>query len=310
MMKRKKELLSSGKTEREAKSSLRSMMRRDTIADEYWLRVMPSTAVEESEIGIIFRGRDLLHRKGADYESDSPHLVSAGSGYSWGDEKKLLVHIPGTGSSPTTHHVGSDFLRAAHSVGWASISLSYEWANYADSQKNTECMNRGNPVCQKMLAAYHRDVSFGGSTCPLSNTHVSGSIVGRLGALLLYLAKVRSADEEWSSFLVDGGAEMMMKEGGEDVTIEDIISSINWTRIILTGHSQGAGHAAYIGQEIEVGRLVLFSGPQEGFVLSDSPDDPQYHWLDNEFKTKNVYGMMHRNEEGTSGTCTFLLFFT
>jgi pimeloyl-ACP methyl ester carboxylesterase len=38
-----------------------------------------------------------------------------------------------------------------------------------------------------------------------------------------------------------------------------------WSRIAVAGHSQGAGHAAYIAKKYEVDRVLMFSGPQDYF---------------------------------------------
>jgi pimeloyl-ACP methyl ester carboxylesterase len=40
-----------------------------------------------------------------------------------------------------------------------------------------------------------------------------------------------------------------------------------WSKIIITGHSQGSGMAAYIAKQHEVARVVLFSGPSDGVSL-------------------------------------------
>lgn len=37
---------------------------------------------------------------------------------------------------------------------------------------------------------------------------------------------------------------------------------VDWPRTVISGHSQGAGHAAYLSYELEVD-AVLFSGPQD-----------------------------------------------
>ncbi|MGH9652519.1 MAG: BPSS1187 family protein, partial [Bryobacteraceae bacterium] len=36
-----------------------------------------------------------------------------------------------------------------------------------------------------------------------------------------------------------------------------------WRRIVVAGHSQGSGHAAYIGKLFRVDRVLMFSGPQD-----------------------------------------------
>ena len=38
---------------------------------------------------------------------------------------------------------------------------------------------------------------------------------------------------------------------------------IEWSKIIIGGHSQGSGHAAYIAQKFLVDRVLMFSGPND-----------------------------------------------
>jgi hypothetical protein len=145
---------------------------------------------------------------------------------------------------------------------------------------------------------------------------MSGSIIGRVGALLIYLAKTRSCEEGWLSFLSDEASSLLA--GEVEWTISEIIRCIRWTRVILSGHSQGAGHAAYIAQQIEVARVVLFSGPQEGYVclklpgvLTEDQDDTSHskHWLENPWKTSEVFAMMHKQEEGTASKSRSVIIY-
>ena len=43
----------------------------------------------------------------------------------------------------------------------------------------------------------------------------------------------------------------------------DDAKSIRWERVVVSGHSQGASHAAYLSVARKVRAAVLFSGPQE-----------------------------------------------
>jgi hypothetical protein len=44
-----------------------------------------------------------------------------------------------------------------------------------------------------------------------------------------------------------------------------------WSRIVIAGHSQGSGHAAYIGKMYAVDRVLMFSGPQDYLDDLDEP---------------------------------------
>jgi len=63
---------------------------------------------------------------------------------------------------------------------------------------------------------------------------------------------------------------------------------LNWDKIIVSGHTQGASHAAYLSQVKGV-RAVLFSGPQDS--LASTKDWPR---LKKAVQRRSVY---HKNEE-------------
>jgi hypothetical protein len=144
---------------------------------------------------------------------------------------------------------------------------------------------------------YHDCICFGGSCGSIVTIHHSSSIIGRLSALLLYLAKYSSEYHHWSQFLVDNWEDYAQcHPSGYSVLESGRISSsiIRWSCVTLSGHSQGCGHATYLAQQISMNRLVMLSGPQEGCW------DHQPHWLISPFATQDVMGFMHVEEEGTA----------
>jgi len=76
------------------------------------------------------------------------------------------------------------------------------------------------------------------------------SILNRLNKLLAYLV-MQDPDGGWGEFFADG----------QPV----------WNRIVVAGHSQGAGHAAYLGKMFPVDEVLMFSGPQDYFADLDMP---------------------------------------
>ena len=50
---------------------------------------------------------------------------------------------------------------------------------------------------------------------------------------------------------------------GWEAFLTDDTKSIRWERVVVSGHSQGASHAAYLSVARKVRAAVLFSGPQE-----------------------------------------------
>lgn len=76
------------------------------------------------------------------------------------------------------------------------------------------------------------------------------SIVSRLVHLLRYLDSTHPG-EGWGAYLVDGQPD--------------------WQRIVVAGHSTGAGMAAYLAKTRDVARVVLFSSPWDDIHLPGQP---------------------------------------
>jgi hypothetical protein len=46
---------------------------------------------------------------------------------------------------------------------------------------------------------------------------------------------------------------------------------LRWNKIIVSGHSQGSGHACYLGKKNLVDRVVMFSGPNDYSTFYNEP---------------------------------------
>ena len=82
------------------------------------------------------------------------------------------------------------------------------------------------------------------------NVDPANSILNRLQKLLVYLVN-HDPDGGWGEFV----------DGGQPV----------WSHIVVAGHSQGSGHAAYIGKMFKVDEVLMFSGPQDYLDDLDKP---------------------------------------
>jgi hypothetical protein len=158
---------------------------------------------------------------------------------------KLFLFIGGTGSSSSTDYVALR-LHAAN-LGYHCINLSYPNTVAAASLANSS----DSLVFDK----YRQEVCFG---TPLSN-NVSidslNSIYTRTLKLLQYL-NTTYPSQNWGQFLISS-------------TVPD------WSKIIVSGHSQGAGHACYLAKQYDVDRVLMFSGPNDfsNFYTNSA------HWL-------------------------------
>ena len=163
---------------------------------------------------------------------DEPHYVVFDSAAP--PDAPLLVFLPGTGGRPQNT---SDFENFAARQGYRVIGLEY-----VDEPAVVQlCPRSPDPDCSEKV---RRKRIFGEDVTPLIDDRAAESIVGRLTHLLLALDRDHPA-EGWSRYLDKG--------------------QLDWSRIAVSGLSQGAGMAAYIAQRTTVARVVLFSSPWDNY---------------------------------------------
>jgi hypothetical protein len=145
-------------------------------------------------------------------------------------DSPLVVFLPGTDGKPRG---AMHLLRVIAAQGYRVIGLEYN-----DEPAVVQvCPRNPDSSCSANFRA-HR--IFGGNgRSPVENTQAE-TIVNRLVSLLGYLQEHEPA-QHWDSYLLDGEP--------------------NWSRIVVSGLSQGAGMAAFIAKRKLVARVVLFSSP-------------------------------------------------
>ena len=145
-------------------------------------------------------------------------------------EDVLLLHFPGSFDIPTNSKL---ILQHAARRGYPAIGLRYpnSWTvnSLCRSSTDSECFEK---VRLEILDGVDR-------TDILVITEAN-SISNRLGKLLQYLDQ-EHPDDDWGRFL-DGDHEVI------------------WSKVIVSGHSQGAGHAAMVAHVHEVVRVGMFAG--------------------------------------------------
>ena len=159
---------------------------------------------------------------------------------------KLLVHIVGTNDSPQNTQY---FPSIAADNGYHVIVLSYPNTVSIPSS----CRLDSDPLCFDNM---RKEIVYGGNWSPHVNVNSANSIVNRLQKLVLYL-NINWPNQNWGQFLTVG-------------------NDINWLLLTVSGHSQGAGHAAYLGVEQDLNRVIMFGGPNDySEYFNDTPN-----WLD------------------------------
>ena len=176
---------------------------------------------------------------------------------------ELVVFMPGTGGKPTS---AARLLRVVATEGYRVIGLEYD-----DEPAVVQvCPRSPSPSCS---GEFRRERIFGNG---------AESIVNRLSKLLEYLDR-QHPDDQWASYLRGGGVP-------------------DWSRIVVSGLSQGAGMAAYIAKRESVARVVLFSSPWDYYGSSQAPAPwlyepsatPPERWFAEYHKRENTAALLAR----------------
>lgn len=175
---------------------------------------------------------------------------------------KLVLMIPGTGGSAFSN---MDIQKSLSNMGFHVIGLDYD-----NKVITTACTNSADPTC---FDHFRQEIVFGTPVSEKTTVDSANSIYNRFYKLLLYLKKTDPAGR-WDTYL-----------SGDQ---------IKWSKIIVAGHSQGAGHAAYLAKRFKVARAVMLSGPQDYFSKLDQPAP----WLSNKGKTpaSRLYAFLHKED--------------
>lgn len=174
---------------------------------------------------------------------------------------KLVLFLPGTFGNPDDYSLLNSWLA---DQGYYSISISYP----NDSAVVNVCKNNQDEDCAGKIREERFD---GKDKSDLVNVNSVNSIENRVQKLLVYLDKT-DKNNTWSQFL----------ENGE----------IKWSKIIISGHSQGGAMAAYIAKKRLVDRVVMFSGPGDWDYKIEKPSkwlyEPSITPADRYFATRHA----------------------
>ena len=145
---------------------------------------------------------------------------------------KLFFFIGGTNSTTNTYRTVCNF---AADLGYDVINLSYP--------NNIPSVFFANSQDSLAFRNYRQEVCYGTPLVPVVSVDTLNSVFTRAINLLTYL-DVNFPDQNWDSYLLDS-------------------ATIDWSKVVVGGHSQGAGHAAYFAKQEIVDRVLMFSGPND-----------------------------------------------
>ncbi len=164
----------------------------------------------------------------ASYPPQDSHMVAFNTTTQNG---KLFLFIGGTFSTPKNY----DYItRHAASLGFDAVNVTYP-----------------NSVLTTLLAGsadslafnkFRQEICFGTQVSSAVSVDTLNSIYTRTVKLLQFLAQLSS--HNWGQYLASD-------------------STLDWSKIAVSGHSQGAGHACYLAKKFSAERVVMFSGPND-----------------------------------------------
>lgn len=183
-------------------------------------------------------------------------------------KNKLFLFFPGTGGVPFNTRL---LLKHAANLGYHSIGLTYP----NPIAINELCINVSDTTCHSRARL---EVFDGIDRHDSIHVNAANSIQNRTLKLLHYLA-ANFPTENWGQYYTG--------------------ASINWDKIIVSGHSQGGGHAGIISKLKQVDRVVMFAATDWIIPLNRYAD-----WITwNSATTANkYYGFIHQQDEAINLT--------
>jgi pimeloyl-ACP methyl ester carboxylesterase len=175
---------------------------------------------------------------------------------------ELLVFLPGTGGRAKGTEA---FCQLAASQGYHVIRLLYP-----DDVSASVSRRDKDP---KAFEEFRLCLIQGG-TSPHITVSRADSIENRLIKLLVHLKKVRGR-EGWGEYLDEAGG-------------------LNWEKLVLSGQSQGGGHAVLMAMKHKVARVIATGAPKDWSLVTNAPAA----WLTNESATprSRIFAFNHEQD--------------
>jgi len=178
-------------------------------------------------------------------------------------KNKLFLFFPGTGAVPFNYKL---ILKHAANLGYHAIGLTYPNADAI----NLICQPSSDTACHSKARL---EVFDGTDRHSSINVDVNNCIERRTLKLLQHLHASYPA-ENWSQYYSG--------------------NQIQWHKIIVSGHSQGGGHAGIISKIKQVDRVAMFAATDWIPLLNRNAD-----WItwNGPTSANRYFGFTHQNDE-------------
>ena len=203
------------------------------------------------------------------YQTDIAYPTTGDSNYVAINESvtplnKLLFYIGGTNSSPKRTTL---FLNLAANLGYNVISVTYPNSTAIQSacgaSSDLNCYNN-----------FRQEVCYGTPLSSSISIDTLNSLNTRAIKLLQYLI-ITYPSQNWGQFIVG--------------------NSINWNKVVTSGHSQGAGNALYFASVNTIERCIMFSGANDFSNFFNAAPN----WISGSFATvkSNIFSFLHLQDD-------------
>ena len=173
----------------------------------------------------------------------------------------LYVNLPGSGGLPEQYQIIS---KHAATLGYHVINLAYpNWPAVRTLIQDQSDIDLPEKIRRERL--------YGEDQTDFIQVTPHDSIENRIIKLLSYNHK-NHPEEQWDQFLESD-------------------NTLRWDKIVVGGHSQGAGHAAYLAKQHVLKGIIMFAGP--GDSIKDYGSAP-WIYQENMISAEQMYAFTHR----------------
>ncbi|MGB1041084.1 MAG: BPSS1187 family protein [Flavobacteriales bacterium] len=187
----------------------------------------------------------------------------------------LLIHLGGSFGKPSNYLI---FPELAANNGFHVINLHYPNGTAA----KTACGTSNDTNC---FGKFRKEIIEGIDFSTKVSVDSNNCINNRVIKLLQYLHS-NYPTQNWNSFYTG--------------------NTVNWNKVIVSGHSQGGGHAAFIGVSKPLKRVIMFASPNDYNSTLNIPA----LWTTNTKLTADslYYGFVHLNDEVVNSSEQFQIW--
>lgn len=186
-----------------------------------------------------------------------PHLAVSEPGVA--SNGLLLISLGGTSSRPADLLA---FDKEAAALGYHVLAI-----DYPNSVISTAPRDNPSPAAYDW---FRREIVTGDPVSDLVAVDPANSLNSRITLLVDLLARRNPAG--WGAFRNAAG--------------------VDWSRVVVAGHSQGSGHAAYLGKLHPLRGVIMLAGPQDTHPAGPVP------WLSQPGATpgERYVALLHQND--------------